>query len=384
MALETIEVARNKAPKVKAGVLSGLPEGLIAGAGFGSVFGPVGALIGAGVGILAKRLHTSELEAAARDTDTVHQLNKGIAEQLDRAAQLVPDLDRVDQERLQNIEAQRRQLSILADDSDAATRVKARRDLAALSTDGFLKDMQVRSDAAAKEQNALRQKVGDRYHSEITQAQGVIDRENADADAVIGALNKFGYKSQVTQNLFTKYMGAQAQEEGGIPILNKFTGKPDGTPYTLDEIQQGVALKRDAVKQSYQGRQAELVKSAQRDGFGVNLEDGELSVNDLNIVPTTGGMSADAVQAAQGAAEGDIRKEAREGKGLGALLGKVPIVGEAADAILEGIGAHGETKAGRMEAAEQAIQQGRELAEQDRAFIEEQQQQRGKRSRVNP
>src|SRR5262245_23228834 len=274
---ETVTVERPEPVRARrAGALAGVPEGVIAGAGFGAVFGgPIGALIGAGVGVVSRRFRQSLLDNAAREQDVINELGRNVANQVDAAKNPANPLglDRVQLEQIETIEQQRQKLIQLSLDPDPAVRRQAKIGLVNLSTAPVLQQVEQRANELADQVRTRRIAVGDRYHSEINSALGVIDKENADYRAVINSMNdpKLGWRSQVTQDLYKKYMDSAPQVEGGIPFVNKFVGKPSGELYTIDEITQGATAKHQSVIDTYGGRVSALMKSAQADGYSTNI-----------------------------------------------------------------------------------------------------------------
>jgi len=280
MALETVDVMRRPREKQRTGLLSGLPEGLIAGAGFGSVFGgPVGALIGAGVGVLAKRLHQSQLDTAAQEADTAYSLNVELEDSLAKASQL-PGLSDVDREQLAAIDSQRRKFSILSNDADPDVRANARRGLAELSTNPWLEDVETRTEKLEDAVRSDRKAHGDNQVQAFNKYRDQADRAQTEANAILKLANELGSDNPGVQARYKNFIGGSAAGEELAIHIKALGLDPGDRVASGDEIVKGTTAVTSAVTDISRQRQAAILDDLKKRGYLLNTgEDGSLTID---------------------------------------------------------------------------------------------------------
>lgn len=277
------------------GLASGGLSGLLAGSVFG---GPVGAAIGLGVGLVTNRMRSAAIDATAEDMVQMDNFARSIRTQTEDAAPYAQKYgDDIDMSELTSIQASAMRYQQLSQHYDPAIREKALEGMEATDTRlaAWKEDLQTRTREIADRDTELRAKVGDRYQTEITGLQTMVREKQTEVDKVLGLLNELGADNPAVQSAARGLVGEtfrEAASEGiqvSIPFISADLGEHK---FTRDEI---VKLSTSIAQTSTQ-RASErlqlLMKSASDDGYAINAKDGNVSVNDLNIVVDTFRRSA--------------------------------------------------------------------------------------------
>lgn len=247
--------------------------------------------IAGGMGITTQRMHRRMLE----DEAALALVDRTISEQLMQAAQFATN--DIDREQLARVADEQAQLRALAGHSDPNVRRAALTQMAGIGerTGTWLEDVESRQEELGQRQYDLRLERRKELKDELSGNFKTLRNLDAEYNKVIGLLNTLGDKDPAVQSAFRNLIGTSFAEVRGdegvrvglsLPGLgNVFSaqvGEGEDTTYTKDQIIAAATAWRNAQADTLKNLIKELNTQAEKDGFKVNTETGDVEVEDLN------------------------------------------------------------------------------------------------------
>lgn len=280
---------------------------------FGGEFTPfrdIWQSLAADMGITTKRMRLNAADIAAREASAARDLDGSIQQSLRDAGALVgTDMDRA---QIAELDKQRQRWARLARHPDKNVKAAAIQQLAALSTDPLLEDMEGMREEAASQERELRVARRDEYRTELNATTEALRNAETEWNTFTEMLNEAGAQSPVVQSRFRDLVGlsgADVRGDAGTfnlklgPLGSVRLGEEEDTEFTYSEMVAAASGWYRGQRKALDTRLAALAQGAQRDGFALNTESGKVELEDLNTdyrptVSTPNAGMTDAMEAA--------------------------------------------------------------------------------------
>lgn len=280
---------------------------------FGGEFTPFKDLwqsLASDLGITTKRMRLNAADVAAREASTARDLDGSINASL-RAAGAIAGTD-MDRAQIAELDQQRQRWARLAQHPDAQVKRAAIQQLAALSTDPLLEDMESMQEEAASQERELRIARRDEYRTEINATTDALRNAETEWNTFTEMLNEAGAQSDVVQSRFRDLVGLSGADVRGDPgtfnlklgpLGSIKLGEEEDKTFTYSEMVAAASGWYRGQRKALDTRLQALAQGAQQDGFALNTESGKVELEDLNTsyqpnVSTPRAGMTDALEAA--------------------------------------------------------------------------------------
>jgi hypothetical protein len=280
---------------------------------FGGEFTPFKDLwqsLASDLGITTKRMRLNAADVAAREASTARDLDGSINSSL-RAAGAIAGTD-MDRAQVAELDQQRQRWARLAQHPDAQVKRAAIQQLAALSTDPLLEDMESMQEEAASQERELRIARRDEYRTELNATTDALRNAETEWNTFTEMLNEAGAQSDVVQSRFRDLVGLSGADVRGDPgtfnlklgpLGSIKLGEEEDKTFTYSEMVAAASGWYRGQRKALDTRLQALAQGAQQDGFALNTESGKVELEDLNTsyrpnVSTPNAGMTDALEAA--------------------------------------------------------------------------------------
>lgn len=268
--------------------------------------------LAADMGITTKRMRLNAADIAAREASAARDLDGSIQQSL-RDAGVIAGTD-MDRAQIAELDKQRQRWARLAQHPDANVKRAAIQQLAALSTDPLLEDMEGARETAAAEERELRLARRDEYRTELNSTVESLRNAETEWNTFTEMLNEAGAQSDVVQSRFRDLVGlsgADVRGDAGTfnlklgPLGSIRLGEEEDKTFTYSEMVAAASGWYRGQRKALDVRLQALAQGAQRDGFALNTESGEVELEDLNTDyrPTASAPNAGMTDALEAAGE---------------------------------------------------------------------------------
>lgn len=323
---------------------------------FGGEFTPFKDLwqsLASDLGITTKRMRLNAADVAAREASTARDLDGSINASL-RAAGAIAGTD-MDRAQIAELDQQRQRWARLAQHPDAQVKRAAIQQLAALSTDPLLEDMESMQEEAASQERELRIARRDEYRTELNATTDALRNAETEWNTFTEMLNEAGAQSDVVQSRFRDLVGLSGADVRGDPgtfnlklgpLGSIKLGEEEDKTFTYSEMVAAASGWYRGQRKALDTRLQALAQGAQQDGFALNTESGKVELEDLNTSyqPNVSTPRAGMTDALEAAGELGPTDEEQTRETVHNIVGKT---GDVAGAVIDEILGAGSTDAAR-------------------------------------
>lgn len=240
-------------------------------------------------GITTKRMRTMAADDAAEEARLTGYLNEQIGSSLKEAGLLATEP--TDRAQLLELDNKRRRYSALAQHHDPAVRTAALSQLAQISADPLLEDIEATREARRTEERGLRLERRNEYKTELSTTAESLRNAETEFNTFTEMLNGAGASSSVVQARFRDLVGlsgADVRGERGAmtlklgPLGSVNLGGEEDKTFSYDEMLAASSGWYRGQRSVLEQRMNAVAQGATADGFALDTRTGAVELEDLN------------------------------------------------------------------------------------------------------
>lgn len=241
------------------------------------------------LGITTKRMRTMAADEAAEEARLTGYLNEQLGGTLKEAGLLATEP--TERAQLAELDSRRRRFSALAQHHDPAVRAAALTQLAQLSADPLLEQIDAARETRRTEERELRLERRNEYKTELSGTAEQLRNAETEFNTFTEMLNEAGASSSVVQARFRDLVGlsgADVRGERGAmtlklgPLGSVNLGGEDDKVFSYDEMLAASSGWYRGQRSALEQRLNALAQAATADGFALDTRTGSVELEDLN------------------------------------------------------------------------------------------------------